>query len=65
MIRIALRYNERAVDKGKLSLMQTRQQQITRTGSYNYLLFLPEAYETQDKWRQSCSCTVQVKKALT
>jgi predicted peptidase len=30
--------------------MQTRQQQVTRTGSYNYLLFLPDAYETQDKW---------------
>ncbi len=30
--------------------MQTRQQQVTRTGSYNYLLFLPEVYETQDKW---------------
>jgi predicted peptidase len=29
--------------------MQPRQQQITRTGSYNYLLFLPDGYETQDK----------------
>ena len=29
--------------------MQPRQQQITRTGSYNYLLFLPDDYETQDK----------------
>ena len=30
--------------------MPTKQQQITQTGSYNYLLFLPEGYETQEKW---------------
>lgn len=30
--------------------MPTTQQQITQTGSYNYLLFLPEGYETQEKW---------------
>lgn len=32
------------------NLMQTVQQQVTRTGSYDYLLFLPERYETQEQW---------------
>ncbi len=30
--------------------MQPRQRQIPRTASYNYLLFLPEHYETQEQW---------------
>lgn len=31
--------------------MQTVQRQVTRTGSYNYLLFLPKRYaQTQEKW---------------
>lgn len=47
---MAMHYNGACIGKGKLSLMQTRQQQITGTSSYNYLLFLPERYETQDKW---------------
>jgi predicted peptidase len=30
--------------------MQTVQRQVTRTGSYDYLLFLPQRYETQAQW---------------
>lgn len=30
--------------------MQPKQQHITLPGSYNYLLFLPEQYETQKQW---------------
>lgn len=30
--------------------MQSKQQQVTETSSYNYLLFLPEQYETQKQW---------------
>ncbi len=30
--------------------MQTTQQAILETGHYNYLLFLPDRYETREKW---------------
>jgi predicted peptidase len=30
--------------------MQTVQRQVTRTASYDYLLFLPQRYETQEQW---------------
>lgn len=31
-------------------MIQTRQRQVTCTGPYNYLLFLPEDYEKQEQW---------------
>ncbi len=33
-----------------VTYMTSAQRQITRTGSYNYLLFLPKGYEAQEKW---------------